>query len=128
MSCWRSETECHAALQEGGATLCWSKKGITNQDAQWIASALANPAVRSTCIARRIRVGDRFCIHNTNELVSLLYLLSLPGFAQPSAFILWNTFHLYEEGAICWGVVVVFDFEAGVWPRRYVEVAEKCDR
>ena len=55
MSHWRTEIECHTAFQEGGAELMWAAKGITDQDVQWIASALANPAVRSTC-PPRIRV------------------------------------------------------------------------
>ena len=46
MSHWRSETECHAAFQMGDAELKWVKMNITDEDAQWIASALANPAVR----------------------------------------------------------------------------------
>ena len=46
LSHWRTEIECHAAFQEGGAEMKWDKKGITDQDALWIASALANPAVR----------------------------------------------------------------------------------
>ncbi len=49
VSCWRSETECHAAFYEGGAELNWDGKNITDQDARWIAFALANPAVRPTC-------------------------------------------------------------------------------
>jgi hypothetical protein len=55
LSHWRTEIECHAAFQEGGAELDWGRKYITDKDAQWIASALANPAVRSTC-PPRIRV------------------------------------------------------------------------
>ncbi len=52
MSHWRTEIECHAAFQEGRAALYWSNKDITDQDAKWIASALANPAVRFTCHPR----------------------------------------------------------------------------
>ncbi len=53
---WRTEIECHAAFQEGGAELDWGEKRITAKHAQWIASALANQAVRSTCHPRS-RVG-----------------------------------------------------------------------
>ena len=55
MSHWRTEIECHAAFQEGGAELDWGEKGITADDAKWIASALANPAVRSTCNPHSVR-------------------------------------------------------------------------
>ena len=55
MSHWRTEIECHAAFQEGGAELDWGGKGITADDAKWIASALANPAVRSTCNPHSVR-------------------------------------------------------------------------
>ena len=57
MSHWRTEIECHAAFQEGGAELDWGRKGITADDAKWIASALANPAVRSTCNPHSVRDG-----------------------------------------------------------------------
>ncbi len=37
---------CHAAVRAEGAELNWSYKDITDQDAEWIAAALTDPAVR----------------------------------------------------------------------------------
>jgi hypothetical protein len=42
-----SEAACHAAIRQGDPNLNWNHCYITDQDAQWIASALANPVVRS---------------------------------------------------------------------------------
>ncbi len=54
---WHSETECHAALKMGGLSkLKWRMENINDQHAEWIASALANPAVRHLQ-PPRIRVG-----------------------------------------------------------------------
>jgi hypothetical protein len=38
--------ECHAAIRAGGAKMDLGGAGITDQDVEWIAGALANPAVR----------------------------------------------------------------------------------
>ena len=37
---------CHAAMRAGRSELKWSHRRITDQDAEWIGSALADPAVR----------------------------------------------------------------------------------
>ena len=42
-----SEAACHAAIRQGGPNLKWDGREITDQDAQYIASALVNPVVRS---------------------------------------------------------------------------------
>ncbi len=45
-----SEAACHAAIRQGGPNLKWDGTKIyfiTDQDAQYIASALVNPVVRS---------------------------------------------------------------------------------
>ena len=43
---FRDAAACRAAILAGGVELDWSDKIITDQDAEWIASALADPAVR----------------------------------------------------------------------------------
>jgi hypothetical protein len=43
---FESEAACHAAVREGGPELTWSSEAsFTDEDAQWIASALANHEV-----------------------------------------------------------------------------------
>jgi hypothetical protein len=42
---FESEAACHAAVLEGGPVLIWYHKNITDQEAEWIASALVNPVV-----------------------------------------------------------------------------------
>ena len=43
---FESEAACHAAVREGGPELNWrSGASFTDEDAQWIASALANHEV-----------------------------------------------------------------------------------
>ena len=42
---FESEAACHAAVREGGPELTWRSKRFTDEDAQWIASALANHEV-----------------------------------------------------------------------------------
>jgi hypothetical protein len=43
---FRTAAACHAAVRAGDAELDWFRKGITDQDTEWIASALADPTVR----------------------------------------------------------------------------------
>jgi hypothetical protein len=44
---FESEVACHAAVREGGPELKWSSERFTDEDAQWIASALANHEVHT---------------------------------------------------------------------------------
>jgi hypothetical protein len=59
---WRSETEIHAAFQEVALFREVSKlllTGITDEVAPWIASALANPAVRHFPLTSMISMKHR---------------------------------------------------------------------
>ena len=44
---FESEAACHAAVREGGPELKWRSERFTDEDAQWIASALANHEVHN---------------------------------------------------------------------------------
>ena len=52
---------CRAAMRAGGAELDWFWKGITDQDAEWIASALADPDVRQGVMNVRLMLRDSVC-------------------------------------------------------------------
>ncbi len=45
-NCFTDAAACHAAVRAEGAELNWSYQDITDQDAEWIASALTDPVVR----------------------------------------------------------------------------------
>ncbi len=75
---WGSQTECHTAVQEGGASLDWGAyrglRDITDQDAQWLASALANPTVHHVFIlcdtSRSERAEGRPAFLNNESLIT----------------------------------------------------------
>ena len=52
---FRDAAACRAAIRAGGIELDLSDKVITDQDAEWIASALADPAV---CVFRQYSFDD----------------------------------------------------------------------
>jgi hypothetical protein len=99
---------CHAAMRAGGAHLMWSSKQFTDQDAEWIASALADLEVRFN-----------------NRLPCYPDSIALSAYA--SRISLFSTYVAVlgdvRGGAAC-GVVSV-SFEAGFWPRRHVDVAKQ---
>ncbi len=92
---------CHAAMRDGGAVLDWGSEGISDKDAKWIASALADPTV---CVIQQ----QSLQCHSP---------LAFPG------SVAFTLVHVLSSVTRVFAIYI--HLETGFWPRRHVGFDEK---